>query len=719
MNDIATHDFLLEIGTEELPPKALLRLSEALGANIAQYLAQVDLSHGAIKLFATPRRLAVIVENLQNQQKDKMVEQRGPYVNVAFNLDGRPTAACLGFAKANGMAVENLERGTDNRGTYVMAKKTKLGEKAEDLLPDVVRKSLKNLPIPRLMRWGDGLAEAFVRPVHWLVMLYGDNVVPMEIFGINSGNKTYGHRFHHPQSLLITSPKQYETLLQQEGHVVADLHTRKQLIMDKANAVVGDCGIVLFSDDLLEEVASLTEWPVALLCNFEQRFLKLPSEVLLLSLKKQQRCFPVVNEKDELQACFIAISNIDSKNPEHVTKGNENVILARFTDAEFFYKSDAQYPLASYFDKLQKTVFQTGLGNMHQKTLRIADQAGYIANLINADVAATLSAAELSKSDLMTSMVGEFPELQGIIGYYYALREGMSETIARALKDQYLPAFANDKLPQTLEGCALAIADRIDTIVGVFSLGNAPTGERDPFALRRATFGILRIIAEQGLNIDLQDLVKRSLRKYLEQVAKFDELLLKNYQTPSAEQGKTLEEVAFIVVNKIMDFIFERQRSLYLEEGITNNMFDAVRMREPLITRPLDFTKRLYAVKYFQDLEEAQTLSAANKRVKNILAGAEKLSEKLEINRKLLKEAAEIELAEKIANITDTVEKYCAATQYQEALKELATLKTSVDSFFSAVMVMVDDNKIRNNRLVLLKKLQNLFYAVADISYLT
>ena len=492
---------------------------------------------------------------------------------------------------------------------------------------------------------------------------------------------------------------------------------RQQLIISKTKEAIAGLGRVLFDASVLDEVTSLVEWPIALVGHFDERFLILPPEVLVLVLQKQQRCFPVVDDKEKLVACFVAISNIESKQPDCVVTGNESVILARLTDAEFFYRNDSQYLLESYFDKLEKTVFQTGLGNLHQKTLRLAELTSYIASIINADVAASRRAAELAKSDLMTTMVGEFPELQGVIGYYYALREGLVETIANPLREQYLPAFAKDKVPDSLEGCALAIADRIDTIVGVFSLGKAPTGERDPFALRRAAFGILRIILEKKLNLDVLDLIRRSLRKYLEQVDKFDEMLIKNYEVSSKEQEKPLEEIALILVNKIVDFIFERQRSWYLEDGGSNSVFDAVRMLERPITYPLDFAKRLHAVRYFQTLEAAQVLSAAHKRVKNILASVEKLPETLQVNQKLLQEAGEIELATKVLQMQDTVMQYCAKAQYQEALQELATLKSSVDYFFNTVMVMVDNEKLRNNRLALLKQLQDLLCSVADIAY--
>lgn len=718
----AKRNFLLEIGTEELPPKALLHLSQALGDNMQKLLKEALLEHGSLKLFATPRRLAVLIEDLSEKQKDRLLEQRGPHIGAAFLPDGTPTPACIGFAKAHGARVEDLERTHDQRGTWVMIKKVQFGEAVQELLPKIANQALKNLPIPRVMRWNTG-ENTFVRPVHWVVMLYGDDVVNGEVLGVSAGGVTYGHRFHHPEAIKIKSADEYENQLQTQGFVIADFHKRKNLIAKYAEECIGSAGKVLLDDALLEENTGLTEWPIALTGKFDERFLRLPAEVLLLAMQKQQRCFPVFDKKGaqgKLCPFFVAISNIESKKPERVIKGNENVILARLTDAEFFYTSDIQYSLESYFDKLQKTVFHGELGSVYDKTVRLSEATSYIAGLINADVAATQRAAQLSKSDLLTTMVNEFPELQGVAGSYYALYEGESKLVAEAIREQYLPRFANDTLPKGLEGCALAIADRLENVVGVFGLGKIPTGESDPFGLRRAVFGMLRIVLEKKLDLDLQDLARRALRQYLTQIDKFEEILIKNYQVPSKEQEKTLEEIADVVIDMITDFIFERQRSWYLEKGISAHSFEAVRMRKPYVTRPLDFDKRLQAVEYFKKLDEAASLSAAHKRVKNILASAgqpEKLAD-LKLNQKLLEEDAETDLAAKVLEMEGVVEKLCAESKYEEALREIAKLKSTVDFFFDNVMVMVDNKKVRNNRLALLKKLQNLFYAVADISYL-
>lgn len=731
---VSADDFLLEIGTEELPPKALSYLSTSLGENLKKQFDSADLSYGEVRLFATPRRLAVLVNNLAAKQHDKIVEQRGPKVTSAFNLDGSPTIAGQKFAEASGMQVKELERVKDERGnTYVMAKKMRIGATAQNLLPGIVDKALQGLPIPRQMRWGKG-AVAFARPVHWVVMLYGKEIVDGAILGVRAGNQTYGHRFHAPQAITIAAPQDYEELLR-KNYVMADVVTRKTLISEDALIAASPYGTALIDGELLDEIANITEWPVALLGNFAGHFLQLPKELLILVLQKQQRCFPIFDAQNKLTAHFVAIANIESKDPVNVIKGNEKVVLARFTDADFFYRSDVQYSLASYADKLRATVFQTGLGSICDKVQRLVEAASYIAEVIGGDVTTAARAAELAKSDLMTTMVGEFPELQGIIGYYYALHEKIPQNIALAMREQYLPGFAKDVLPQTLEGAALAIADRIDNIVGIFGLGKIPTGDRDPYGLRRAALGVLRIILEKNLDLDVRDLVQRSVRKYLEQVEKFDELLIKNYEASSNEHENSLEDVAEKMVDKIVDFVFERQRSWYLDAGIASVVFDAVRMRKPLVVRPVDFERRLRAVQYFLTLEEAQALSAAHKRVKNILAsaiskgdaGKENDDGKVtwwriggvhhELNQKLLKEEAEQNLAMQLTQTAQTVRDYCAKAQYREALQEMATLKLSVDNFFNTVMVMVDDEKLRHNRLALLRQLQDLFDSVADISY--
>jgi len=831
MTTAEQRDFLFEIGTEELPPKALHHLSTALGENIERLLLAAHLQHGKITLFATPRRLAILIDNLEGKQQDQEIECRGPSVNVAFTANGHPTPALHGFAKSHNIKIEDIGRATDSKGTYVTVKKVKVGEKTQALLPEIINKALKNLPIPRQMRWGKE-STTFVRPVHWILMLYGSEIVNGTVLGLVANNISYGHRFHHPNEIVITSPNQYEKLLELQGYVIASFQTRKTLIAKQTTRQVGSLGTALIDDALLEEITSITEWPIALLGYFDQRFLLLPPEVLILTLQKQQRCFPVVDKTGALQASFVAISNIDSKQPHVVLRGNENVILARLIDAEFFYKNDLNYLLDSYFDQLRHTVFQTGLGNLYDKTRRLAQLASDIAEQINADVAATKRAAELSKSDLMTTMVGEFPELQGIIGSYYAQHGKEPLAVVNALREQYLPTFAKDKLPATMEGCALSIADRIDNIVGIFSLGKAPTGAGDPFGLRRAAFAILRITLEKKLPLDIFDLVRRSLQQYLKQIDRFDDVLLKNHAVSSKEHDETLEGVANKVAHKIMDFFLERQRSWYLEIGISNNVFDAVRMCQPTVTRPMDFDQRIYAVEYFRSLDEAQTLCAAHKRVKNILADVASINpskkvsgngsgqghhhnlktaatttaisdtidqglynkstaaleadyEKVEIEAKemlrslktklrdiqlvakdfikhsdqsprkhliktsvkpsalfteltlvaecesekeqeeqeeldqtLLRENAEKNLAVELSHTTTIITSLCSEAKYQEALKEMAALKNSIDCFFNTVMVMVEDERIRHNRLLLLKQLQTLFCSVADLSYL-
>lgn len=711
-----TADFLLEIGTEELPPNALPELRDALSQHLIILLAKAGLPHGEVTAFATPRRVAIIVQQLAVKQSDRTVEQRGPSVTAAFDAAGKPTEACRGFAKSCNVTIDDLAQKTDEKGSWLVFNSTKKGKTSQELLPEIVAQALKKMPIPRMMRWGQGDAS-FVRPVHWILMLHGNEVIPATIMNIASGNKTYGHRFHHPEAITISAPDQYEDALKKQGYVIADFDKRRALIKKNVLEIATKIGTPLIEENLLDETTSLTEWPVALLGEFDQRFLKLPPEVLLLSLQKQQRCFPILDKDGKLLPYFITISNIESKQPESVIQGNENVIRARLTDAEFFYRTDMQFPLSSYLERLKKTVFQTDLGNVYDRTLRLADLAGDIANKIGADVVDTRRAAALSKADLMTTMVGEFPELQGIMGYYYASAQAESESVAKPLRELYLPRFAKDILPETLAGCALALADRFDFIVGIFSIGKAPTGEKDPFGLRRAVIGILRIIIDKKLELDLLELVEKSIGFYRKQLEKYDQIIEKNYQVPSEEQAKTIAELIDILKEKIMGFIFERLRSWYGEKNIPAHIFKAVKMHKPLITKPIDFDKRVFAVQRFHSLPEAQTLVIAHRRVNNILASA-KIKSGIKFNSKLLTEGPERELAERIVATMEIIKTLRANNQYQEALTTLAKLKSSIDYFFDNVMVMDEDPKLRDNRLLLLQQLQALLSCVADISQL-
>lgn len=684
-----TKDFLLEIGTEELPPKHLFTVAEALSHNLEKNLHHHGLTHGEMKFYATPRRLAVLVANLSSKQPDQLVEMRGPAAKIAYDQTGELTIAAKKFAESCGVDPTRLERLDTEKGSWVICKNQKIGLSTSSLLPEIVTQSLKNLPVGRQMRWGEGKIT-FIRPVHWVVMLYGNEAIKAEILGVESGNQTYGHRFLHPEAIVISEPKQYSTLLEQQGKVIVDFAVRAKKIREEILSVV-KVGTPLIDEHLLSEVTGLVEWPVALLGSFDPHFLEVPPEVLITSLQHQQRCFPIQDANGKLLPHFVVISNIESKDPKRVIVGNERVIRARLTDAEFFYRTDLQFTLDSYLDRLKLTVFQEKLGSIFDKTQRLIRLADYLARELHADVTQAYRAALIAKCDLLSTMVWEFPELQGIMGYYYALQQFEPDPVAIALKEQYLPRFANDKVPATDIGEILAIADRVDTLVGMFGINKQPTGEKDPLGLRRAAVGILRIILEKNLDLDLRALLETTKLNY--------QVVLENQDT----------------TNQILDFIYERMRSWYLENHGNSVVFNAVCARRP--AKLLDFKIRLDAVAYFQTLPEAEALAMANKRVSNILQKAN-LNPAIKFSQKLIKEPAEETLANQIAEKTPVVQSLCAEGNYREALKTLAELKPSIDTFFDKVMVMVEKEKLRDNRLALLRDLRELFISIADISLL-
>lgn len=672
-------DFLLEIGTEELPPKALVKLTEALAQTITVGLHQANLAHGKIKTYATPRRLAILIQELNEHQPDQLLERRGPALQAAYDKNSKPTKAALGFATSCNTTVAKLSTVKTAKGAWLFYEHKQSGQAATKLLPEIVIQALKKLPIPRPMHWGDNDIE-FIRPVHWVAMLYGSSIIKTTILGLKTDRKTYGHRFHHPKAIVLPEPKNYEQALA-SAYVIADFSKRRakinKLLLAKAKFVGIDT-------DLLNEVTALVEWPQALLGKFPPRFLKLPPEVLITSMKKHQKCFPVYDQNHKLLPNFTTISNIKSRKPQQVITGNERVINARLTDAEFFYHNDLKAPLQQHLDELKNIIFQNQLGSMYAKTTRITSTAAYIAATIKADVDQTKHAATLAKTDLMTAMVGEFPNLQGIMGYYYAKHYKEPRHVATALKEQYLPRFANDILPATKVGAAVAIADKLDTITGIFGINQAPTGAKDPFGLRRAALGILRIIIEKQLDLDLAALLAQATQNY------------------------TLA----INPNQILAFLFERLRSYYLEQGISPQVFAAVLAKKP--TKPLDFAKRINAVTAFQLLPEAEALAAANKRVSNILKKASEQAYTGQPKLNLLVEQAEQTLYQLIL----VKEKTGKQQNYTEILIDLAELKQPIDNFFDTVMVMSDELKLCHNRLKLLNQLRQLFLQVADISLL-
>ncbi|WP_166268647.1 glycine--tRNA ligase subunit beta [Marinobacter caseinilyticus] len=689
---MATQDFLVELGTEELPPKALKTLSEAFTRGITQGLTNAGIKYGKVEAFAAPRRLAVRIRKLADAQPDKAVERRGPAVKAAFDDAGNPTRALTGFATSQGVTPDQLDTMETDKGAWVVYRTVEQGKPTVDLLPDLIEQSLAALPIPKRMRWGAHKTE-FVRPVHWVLLLLGNKIIDAPIMGLTPGNKTRGHRFHCPKSLIIPTPNDYEVVLKKEGWVIADFAERREKIRAGVTAIAQQQGQgnAVIDDDLLDEVTSLNEWPVPLLGRFEERFLKVPAEALISSMKEHQKYFHVVDGDDRMLPLFITVANLESKDPAQVIAGNEKVIRPRLSDAAFFYETDLKTPLADRIERLKPIVFQDKLGSLHDKSVRVAALAKRIADAIGSDPALAERAAMLAKTDLVTEMVLEFTDLQGIMGQYYAHHDDEHNDVAQALNEQYLPRFAGDQLPATLTGCAVAIADRLDSLVGLFGINQPPSGTRDPFALRRASLGVLRIIIERQLPLDLQACC---------------EWAAENFHQLTANEP----------ASAVVDYMLERFRAHYDEQGIGAEVYLAVHARRP--TKPLDFDQRVKAVEAFRKMPEAQALAAANKRVSNILTkqGGEQVGET--VDPSLLQDRAEKALASTVSEQSDAVLPLFEKGDYSAALASLATLRQPVDHFFEEVMVMADDDAIRNNRLALLNQLRNLFLRVADISLL-
>ena len=713
---IERHDFLVELGTEELPPKALRGLEEAFSSGVRAGLDKASLEYGEVVSYATPRRLAVWVKKLAARQPDQDLKRRGPPVSASFDAAGAPTRAASAFAESCGTTVDALQRLDEGKGTFLFFIGKKAGAAVTELLPGIVKAALDALPIPRRMHWGSSDAE-FVRPVHWLLMLYGKDVVPVTLLDTVSGNLTRGHRFHAPKPIRITTPAVYARALSERGYVVPDFSTRREMIragVTKAATELG--GRALIGEALLDEVTALVEWPVPIAGQFEERFLALPREVLISTLQEHQRYFPVEDSQGRLLPSFITVSNIESRDPAKVREGNERVVRPRLADAAFFWDQDRKRPLASLRDALNNVTFHVKLGSIGDKTRRIRTLAGEIAAIGNRERAETERAAELCKCDLLTAMVGEFPELQGIMGTYYALADGETPEVAVAIREHYLPRGAGDELPETHPGLAVAVADKLDTLAAIFAIGEKPTGTKDPLGLRRAAIGVLRILIETRLDLDLRHFVSRAL-----------ELARADIERVAAAAGKPAPA---IVVEKatadIYDYIMERLRAYYLEGGgirntigaatMTTEMFDAVLASSPL--SPLDFDARLKALRAFLELPESASLTAANKRIANILrksAGGIAIGE---VDVETLKENAEVRLYDSMRSLRDAVSVATAQREYANALGRLAQLRPAVDEFFDQVMVMAEDPKLRTNRLALLAQLQGLFAGVADLSRL-
>ena len=696
---VEKRDFLVEVGTEELPPKALRELELAFTAGVRKGLTEANLSQGDVQSFATPRRIAVLVKRLPSRQPEQDLKRKGPPVSASFDAAGQPTRAASAFAASCGVTIDALQRLDEGKGQFLFYIGKKAGTNTVELLPRIVQASLDALPIPKRMRWGAGTAE-FVRPVHWLVMLYGSDVVPATVLGVTAGQHTRGHRFMAPKEIKVTSPASYAKALHDRGRVVPAFEERREIIRAAVAAKSAELGGQAVMDDaLLDEVTALVEWPVPVVARFEDRFLSLPREVLISTLQEHQRYFPLAKPDGALMSSFITISNIESLDPAQVQAGNERVVRPRLADAAFFWEQDRKQPLAARLEALDAVTFQAKLGSVGDKVRRVRALAGEIAASMGKDRVVAERAAELCKCDLLSAMVGEFPDLQGVMGGYYAQADGEAAEVATAIREHYLPRGAGDTLPATDAGLAVSVADKLDTLAGIFAIGQKPTGARDPFGLRRAAIGVLRALIEKRLDVDLRGFIERAVE--LQPV-----------------QGAN-------VANEIYDYVMERLRAYYLDnvattaagdaKVITTEMFDAVLATQP--RSPVDFDARLRALSAFLELPESSSLTAANKRIANILRKSESAVGS-EVDVEALKEPAEVRLYDAIRNLRDTVSAATARREYTAALGQLAQLRPAVDGFFDEVMVNAEDPKLRANRLALLSGLRALFGGVADLSRL-
>ncbi|WP_054911479.1 glycine--tRNA ligase subunit beta [Pseudomonas sp. NBRC 111127] len=682
---MSAQDFLVELGTEELPPKALASLGDAFLAGVEKGLQAAGLNYTGKQVYAAPRRLAVLIRQLDVQQPDRSINIDGPPLQAAFK-DGEPTQAALGFAKKCGVELAEI----DQSGPKLRFSQHIPGKATVGLLPTIVEDSLNDLPIPKRMRWAAS-REEFVRPTQWLVMLLGDQVVDCTILSQKAGRESRGHRFHHPENVLITAPANYVEDLR-KAYVLADFAERRELISKRtAELAMQQEGTAIVPPALLDEVTALVEWPVPLVCSFEERFLEVPQEALITTMQDNQKYFCLLDSEGKLLPRFITVANVESRDPKQIVQGNEKVVRPRLTDAEFFFKQDKKQPLETFNERLKNVVFQAQLGTVYDKAERVSKLAAFIAPLIGGDAQRAGRAGLLSKCDLATEMVGEFPEMQGVAGYYYALNDGEPQDVALALNEQYMPRGAGAELPQTLTGAAVAIADKLDTLVGIFGIGMLPTGSKDPYALRRAALGVLRILIEKQLDLNLTGAVEFAVKQF----------------------GAKVKAAG--LAEQVLEFIFDRLRARYEDEGIDVATYLSVRALQP--GSALDFDQRVQAVQAFRKLPEAEALAAVNKRVSNLLSKAEgAIAEQVE--PKYFDNANEFSLYSAIQQADQAVQPMAAARQYSESLARLAALRDPVDAFFEAVMVNAEDAKVRANRYALLSRLRGLFLGVADISLL-
>jgi len=688
-------EWLVEIGTEELPPRALKTLADAFAAHLLNGLEQAGLDHAGLHPYATPRRLAVRASKLATIQPDRKVSRRGPPVRVAIAEDGTPTRAGQKFADGCGVPFDQLGRLETDKGDYLFYEDVEAGLSAAEVLPGLVEQALAALPVPRRMRWGSSDVE-FVRPVHWVVMLLDQDIVPTTLFGIDADRYTRGHRFLAPERLAIAHAADYPQVLESKAWVVADFALRRARIEDEVGKLAQSIGgQALYDDGLLDEVTALVEWPVPLAGRFEERFLALPREVLVSTLQAHQRYFPVENADGDLLPAFITVSNIPSRDPGQVKAGNERVVRPRLSDAAFFFDNDQRQTLASRIGSLADVVFQKKLGSLRDKSERVSALAEEIATSLGVDAEQASRAAMLAKCDLVTAMVGEFPDLQGVMGHYYAAHDGEPALVGQAIEEQYLPRFAGDLLPQGDPGRVLAVAEKLDTLVGIFAIGQRPSGTRDPFGLRRSALGALRIIIECEMDLDLLQHLRSAAAR-----------------TPGCTQ---VDEVAA----EVFDYMMERLRAYYTEDAdhpVSAEIFEAVLARRP--SRPLDFHQRIQAVMRFTSLAASTSLAAANKRVANILRKA-RFKTGASVDASLLVEAEERRLCDELSALREDVEKLIEEREYGPALERLATLKAPVDAFFEKVMVMAEEPELQHNRLALLSQMQDLFLRTADLSRLS
>lgn len=686
-----TQNLLIEIGTEELPPKSLKKLATAFKDEVTKSLREEQLDFNDANWFATPRRLAIVINDLDVTQADKQQQRRGPAVTAAFDDDGKPTRATEGFAKSCGVEVDQLERLETDKGAWLAFSSTVIGKKTVDLIPAIIESALNRLPIAKRMRWGDNEIE-FVRPIKWVLILFGNEPVACNIMGVTSGEKSIGHRFHHPEPIAINKAENYVDTLKKKAYVLADFQERRSLIESQVKKVAKEnSGDAVIDANLLDEVTALVEWPVSFVGNFNSDFLKLPKEVLISSMQDHQKYFPIIDSRGNLLPCFICVANIESKQPELITQGNERVIQPRLSDAVFFWERDLNHGLANHIESLKKVVYQKQLGTLHDKSERLIKTTAHLAELLKIDSNLAKRSAELCLCDLLTEMVSEFPDLQGTMGRYYAEADGEDSAVATALEEYYQPRFAGDKLPESRLGQCLALSEKIDSLVGIFAIGKAPTGDKDPFGLRRSAIGLLRIIIECELDIDLKELIAIAAANYPENIK------------------------ANECIDDVYTFLMERLRRYYLDENISADTFESVFSTNT--SKPLDFHHRLLAVTEFRKLAEAESLAAANKRISNILKKSD-INTIKKVDNDLLIEESEITLAKSLNEYQERLAPMLKNRDYKSALTELAGIRDHVDNFFDNVMVNCDEPDTKNNRLALLGNISALFLQTADISKL-